>query len=324
VTLEVSVDMVGGSWSVLDVPVTDELASIPLDLPGSPDIRVALDAAGNRHLLALTSAPATSWIGAPAPLSDCVRTLGFGSQAKRYLDVRCSDPALFAIFDELVVDVLSEIPDPTRPGVFVAQALERWRRLFRAVSGARFPVEKEYGLFAELYVLSELENLVGPRALPSWVGPLGAPHDFELASGCVEVKGVGLESTTVTVHGLTQLEPHDARLLSLIVLTLVESESGETVADLVTSLEGRLDEIALETKLGSTGYRRGMGGKRLTVADVYVVPITKEFAAVTATAVGPKVTSVVHRLEYDLDLAHIQDAAAPTHMAELLTRMAAE
>jgi len=65
------------------------------------------------------------------------------------------------------------------------------------------------GLIGELLVLEKrvLPALGPDEAIASWTGPLGTPHDFQLASGLkLEVKAVNYDADRVLINGLGQLE----------------------------------------------------------------------------------------------------------------------
>ncbi|NMF28497.1 PD-(D/E)XK motif protein [Cellulosimicrobium aquatile] len=294
-----------GSWHVLSTSEPTSLAALRLDSHGDLDARVAVDNEGARHLLVPTSLASRPWSQVDSPLKDAVRDLVFGPSSANYLDVRCTDPALFDVFDELVLDVLDAAADATDVGEAVDAALARWRALFRAVSGTGIGRERRFGLFAELLVLEAAVATSGPNAVRCWTGPSQQSHDFEMPNACIEVKAAGSSSQAITVHGFGQLEEHDGRPLHLLVYTLVESPDGRTLEQVITSIESVVGNGALREHLSRLGYVPP-SSERLAVDRAFVVTVDARVPVLSDRTVDALPRSAVRRVEYDLSLCALE------------------
>lgn len=304
-----------GDWRVLETEPVAQLASLPVAGQVEGDIRIAVDGEGSRHLLLRTSLQPRPWTAADAPLRDCVVALTFAGTRSHFLDVRCSNPLLYDIFDELIVDVLTTAIGDTDLGASVDASLERWRAMFRGISAGLFGKQRRYGLFAELTVLETCISLMGEAALEMWTGPTGTPHDFELPRGCIEVKAIGQSSTEVTVHGLHQLEV-DRGQLSLLVHSLAESPAGRTIRELVADIELKVGPGALESSLTRVGFTPSSADERLSVVDSFAVGVTGQLPSLTPSTVSPLARDGLSRVEYDIPLATLVGLSEKTESAQ--------
>lgn len=166
-----------------------------------------------------------SWIG---PSSDSPR---------ERIKIDCPDPALRMTFLSLVGEVLDRV-EVTRGSVYleVSKVVHDWRRALHAAQ-SKLSRQGLIGLFGELTVLRELVAQRGVACLSLWRGPDGHRHDFA-RQNALEVKTFsGSGSPKVTIHGAHQLDPPHGRDLHLVSLRVEESGDGETIADIVQSLE---------------------------------------------------------------------------------------
>lgn len=310
-----------GDWQVLESIATAGLASLPLADFEAEGARIASDESGARHLLVRTSLPSRSWSQIDSPMKDAVHTLTFGGVRENYLDVRCASTALFEVFDALIADVLEASRGAADPGRAVDVSLSQWRAMFRAVSSGAFGKDRRYGLFAELKVMESCVDQIGDAAVGMWTGPLGRPHDFELPAGCLEVKAVGATSTDVTIHGFGQLLP-DGDPLDLIVLTIGESATGQTIAELIASIESRVGVGGLSAALARTGYEGSAPDERLVVMDSFAVRVDERVPALTVRTVDSETLSRLTHVEYDVPLALLAQLAAPEPTSAVIARAA--
>lgn len=301
-TWNISTEVLAGNWHVLGTTPTERMASLLIE-PAEQRVRVALDAEGVRHLLVPTALPARPWSQVDSPLKDSVRNLVFAGSASYFLDVRCNDPRLFDVFDELIVDVLESDHSSSDLGAAVDAALRRWRAMFRALALSGFGRQQRFGLFAELLVLESCINLVGANALASWIGPSGSSHDFELPKGCLEVKAIGSASPVVTIHGFGQLSIDRGRPLHLLVYTLDEAADGRTLKELISSIENVTGEGSLAGHLAMVGYTSVSHDERLAVVDSIAVQVNENLPALSDETVADKHRQQITSVQYDLPLA---------------------
>jgi hypothetical protein len=127
------------------------------------------------------------------------------------LHIVLEEPQLLPVFAELCRDIIlftRSGVDPSRPGGPILTRIERWRNLMQAETTGLSRTQLR-GLIGELLVLEKrvLPALGPDEAVSSWTGPLGTPHDFQLASGLkLEVKAVSYDADRVLINGLGQLD----------------------------------------------------------------------------------------------------------------------
>lgn len=311
------------AWAVLSPPRSDGLESFPLDLTfaGVP-CRVALDAAGGRHLLVPTGDETVAADSKVSVLGLHVRKLGFGGSVHVYVDVSCADTDLFDEFDDVVDDVLDEIEETDRPAATTAATVARWRKLFagKLIRGMSKPAK--LGLFAELTLLNQFVDADPSFSVEAWRGPLREPHDFEAPVRCVEVKALGLMAGTVVIHGIDQLGMHDGRPLDLVLVRVVEDPDGATIGDLVADLrDSNIPPGALRSRLAATGWAESPDRPdpdHFAIQDVLRVPVGPEVPRIVRSSLlDGALPEGTHDLTYHLDLDVLLPLATSASLAQV-------
>lgn len=162
------------------------------------------------------------------------------------LYLRLKDNAQMELFETLCRDVMAagELAETE------AEALERaigrtfrWHYLLRGGKLEVLSEEAQKGLIGEIEVLKLLIAELGPKfALSAWMGPSGAPKDFELKVDCIEVKARrGASQPFVKITSEHQLADVPDRRIWLAVLTVdkMQPPHGRTLTehvDMVTEL----------------------------------------------------------------------------------------
>lgn len=312
-----SFDVLRGDWQVLKSSAPITFASLPILGMEHIGARIAVDAHEARHLLVRTTLPIRAWSETESPLKDAVRALAFAGKRDNYLDLRCANPRLFDVFDELVLNVLEAGTSASDAGAAIDALVGQWRAMFRAVSTAGFGKDRRYGLFAELTVLEACVEHVGAFAIDMWTGPSGRPHDFELPSGCLEVKAVGAVSTDITIHGFDQLNV-ERDSLDLLVFNIAESAEGRTIAESVMTIENHVGAGALNEALAQVGYSTSGPDERLVITDSFVVPVTSQLPALTPLTVAAVVRAGISHIEYNIPTAVLVENAGPQPVAAVI------
>ena len=165
---------------------------------------------------------------------------------------------------DLVESSRSE-PSEDRALERLLQGLDRWRRLFRPSEDQRLSERRLRGLIAELTCMTKLlkPSRSWDEVVRGWVGPADAPQDFRLSSNwLVEVKSVHLDSTSVSVSSLAQLDRKESKMLLVTVVVerendpLAESSSpSDLVRDIEQQLIGDFDLLdEFRSKLAEIGF----------------------------------------------------------------------
>lgn len=168
--------------------------------------------------------------------------------------VLCTEPNLVDVFPTFISDVMHRETDATPIIQAVGLAAADWRGLISHAPRG-LTDEEALGLFGELRFLEELAQQVGPGALEHWTENRHDRHDFSGSRGAVEVKATRRQdSSTVTIHGLTQLLPPEDGFLALVVAEVDSGGTGEALDDVLT----RLDRMGCDSfRLRRAMYDRG-------------------------------------------------------------------
>ncbi|GIE82800.1 hypothetical protein Aph02nite_87500 [Actinoplanes philippinensis] len=303
-------------WSevLTRVPSTDSgsLASAELALTTKVGpVLLAVDHLGCRHLLVPMTPDdggAGDWLSAGVRMTTRVKVAE--DRPVRFLDLECRRDDLNGVFTGLVADVCAVVAHRHEISARDLSAmLESWRKLL-AGGPQVWTVPRLAGLYGELVVLERLLDR-DPTAIGSWVGPTGAPQDFQSHPHAIEVKSTTAATGRLAhVHGVDQLEPPAAGSLALVwtrFAPVAGSGTADGIATIVerclakgasSSLLSRLDQIGLPS-LASQELRDV--GFELVERRIYNVD--RSFPAITpARFEGGSVPAGVRGIEYVIDL----------------------
>ena len=287
------------------------LRTLKLEKAPPPRLTIALDSTGARHLLIPVSASTRVRKGLDGPgLFLRRQALEDAETYQVYADLHCPVPELAGVFSDLVADIALAVDgDPKQPLKVAYVVIDRWKALF-ASPHAKLSTEAAIGLFGELSILRRLLDL-DASAHATWVGPDGAPHDFDCGQGAIEVKAsTRSEGRRFRVHGLDQLDAPSGGVLHLAWLRLrARTDGGSGLNELV---DGALatcdDESALRRKLAAASYdlakRDQYEGIRFEIAEERWYRVDAEFPRLSqedlsAAGVAIQVTEV----EYTVDVS---------------------
>ncbi len=162
-----------------------------------------------------------------------------------------------------IITVIKHVDNEKKAIHLIIAQMKKWKGLFaRKTSNTLTPAE-QLGLFGELFFLNKLLTLDINNALITsyWVGPIGAPQDFQASRWSVEVKAVGLKSLdVVNINGELQLDESTTENLYLYKLIVEDSNAeGLTLPEVVEDVRTKLDQdynalLDLNNKLLSIGY----------------------------------------------------------------------
>lgn len=207
------------------------------------------------------------------------------TEAGRYLDISCLVPQLNDQFDTVIQSICRSFDGIADLAEAAAREVGRWRELFSYLSSARMlTTQEKMGAFAELLVLEKLTRYPEIFSIDSWTGPSGEPHDFELPAVSLEVKGVGIETRSISIHGLTQLEPAESKQLRIIVISLAIDSKGLSVGELLDRIAtGSPYEHEIRRRAASAGIFRSNGDDdRFIVKNVAFSDVDEQFPRLKA------------------------------------------
>lgn len=170
------------------------------------------------------------------------------------------------VFVELAGGLIEEVEKASSAKqalLTVARRLAAWARFFDARGDSALGRGKQLGLMGELLCLDVLGHGAGlGNAVRAWRGPEGATHDFQTATGSIEVKiTTSSAPERFRVSSERQLDESHVPRLVLCAITAQELPAGDTsIATLVARLRVRLDAEApaeralFDERLVSVGY----------------------------------------------------------------------
>lgn len=291
--------------------------TIPVVVHGRELVQ-AVDNIGDHHLLIpADTTPHPENTRSPLAMSFNRFRFGTGTETDvegRYMDIHCRLPALNKQFDKVIGEIIGVVDGATRPVGAAAAALAAWRRLFATLADARpLTHQEKLAAYGEISVLQELVDGHPDFRVVSWTGPAREPHDFELEDVSIEVKSVGADSDTITVHGLSQFAQVEEKELYLIIRQVTEDPNGHTLPELLSEILTTCDDPALlRERAGQLGVYEVMEDTtRFAVTESLIGKIAGDFPRITADTLGAEFAGIVCRVDYDLRLTGIRGRLAP-------------
>lgn len=326
---EASAEFLESCWQeLIDGGDTTHTGWRSKNLPVRADGRLlalAVDENAQHHLLVPKGAGVLP-TNAHSPLSVAVRDFQFGNAGGdeiegSYLDIHCQIEMLNGQFDKVVLDVIEAVEGSRDPAGAAAAAVAAWRRLFAKLADVRaLTYQQRVAVFGELSVLqSVVEN--GKDFQPEWwTGPYQEPHDFELSSASLEVKSIGDDSPAITVHGFEQLERTDDKPLHLVIRKVVESQTGKTVAEMLSEILAVAGGAAeIRERAAAVGvFETDPDLTRFEVVETLIGEVDGDFPRISFGDLNGAAQRAVTGISYDIDLTVLRASMTVASVSELV------
>lgn len=214
------------------------------------------------------------------------------------------------LFHSLCLDIVACVSTAEDEKEMVHKALARtwrWHHLLRGGRDQRLSLEEQKGLIGELVFFERhlLKVLKAADVVAAWVGPLGAPKDFEIGRACIEVKTRrGGATPHVQVSSESQLDESGLDALFLFVIDLdrapADSGTGLTLTELVSRVRERVEQsdaasvVAFDNVLAAAGFRwtDDYSDMRWVIGSVHAYRVTGGFPRLAASAIPVGVSGV--------------------------------
>jgi Putative PD-(D/E)XK family member, (DUF4420) len=235
----------------------------PIDLYLAVELHGA--SGGRRRILELdVAASALADHEPPAGTRQVEVTIEGRGPERSALVFALDDPGARDLFAVMCVDIAEATSARSTDEDAIAVCEGRfamWRRMLQGGSQELRP-RRQRGLFAELMTIRDhLVPVIGfDESVRAWMGPDGAPRDFEVGGVAVETKSSAAnEPQLVPVHGERQLDDSGLDALVLLHQSLeVLRDMGETLPGMVQAVralgEGQAEAGTLEDRLLQSGY----------------------------------------------------------------------
>jgi Putative PD-(D/E)XK family member, (DUF4420) len=251
------------------------------------------------------------------------------SSSDEYLTISLLDESLKSYFNLLCTDLIG-LPIIHKRDQF-AEALvtriQKWKRLFDSLPNPLLSNNDIRGLVSELYVLRELATVYSyPKVdtIGFWKGPLGSPKDFELPNGFIEVKSRSVNSKSIRISSVEQLELEPEKYLVLAVVDLKQSSvrdsNNNSVSELVNKI--RTEFCLSEDSLNSFNLLLTLYGFSDNEAynSIYFCPVSVTYYEVSE--LFPRVISgmmpeAIVDVRYSLLLSSIDSFKIPEPMEKI-------
>jgi hypothetical protein len=266
------------------------------------DLYAGFDQDNRRVLMLVTQLPPEE-----LPATGAVEvTVNLRSDGEYAVLFRLARTELNELFGRLCQDLVDSTRTTKKENGATAlfQRLNRWRRLLEP-GRVGLSDSQLRGLYGELWFLWTIAIPVhgAADAVNGWNGPLGAPQDFQLGTGLVEVKAILPGVHSVSISSADQLE-HGSSPLQLAVVSLHPSEElslPSLIANIRQGLESGLGGTAeFELRLAEAGYADRPEYERVqfSVDQIRFYPVGDGFPRISSS----QIPSGISRLTYDLDL----------------------
>ncbi len=242
------------------------------------------------------------------------------SDGRYNLLFRLGRPEYQELFGRLCQDLI-EISRDSRPEdgtAVLLLRLDRWKRLLESGPRKGLSDLQLRGLFGELWFLmtAAIPSVGSLAAVRAWKGPLGAPQDFQLFDGLVEIKTILPGAHKVSVSSAEQLE-HGAAPMQLGVF-IVDPTSGVSVPSLIEDIKVALAISSAVTefdlRLAEMGYTARQEQERVlfSIVESRFYHVVEAFPSLTISTIPPGISG----LTYDIDLLQCRSYGSQyTHVA---------
>lgn len=173
---------------------------------------------------------------------------------------------IFIMFIEDIVEKLEPITEHQQALTIINQRVNYWKKLFSRATGEMLSVEKQRGLFGELFFLSILlhNSSNHQEVILSWKGAESANQDFVRNSNAIEIKTTKANNPSVHISNEQQLDytVWNHLFLGLIMVTETYGNQNSLTAiiqEIRALVNNDLELVEkFDAKLDSAGISRDM------------------------------------------------------------------
>ena len=211
------------------------------------------------------------------------------------------DADVFEYFCRRLVSSCSRCLNETEVVSTLLLEIERWHDFLGRIRSG-LTLEQRMGLFGELTFLKRILEFDTPAStLSKWTGPNGGSRDFQFENSEIEIKSVGNGQSKVRISSEFQLDDYDCENLFLKVFTLCDSDDGQSIFEIASSIFALLDPVealVFQSKLDSVGAvdLSKLSGDSWTLCSESTFKIEESFPSLKHSRISPAISSVQYRL----------------------------
>ena len=181
--------------------------------------------------------------------------------------------------------------------------LNRWKRLLESGPRKGLSDLQLRGLFGELWFLrtAAVASVGSLAAVHAWNGPLGAPQDFQLFDGLIEIKTILPGAHKVSISSAEQLE-HGTAPMQLGVF-VVDPTNGVSVPALIDEIKLELATspavAEFDLRLAEMGYsvRPEHDQVLFTIVESRFYSVDEAFPSLTVSTIPSGISNVTYHID---------------------------
>ncbi len=190
------------------------------------------------------------------------------SDGRKFYSLSCTSDLFERIFMDLCFDLIVILPEtlgkpPTSSSV-IAGYID-WRELLGGLN-SEMSISELRGMLTEVWFLSDVLMKVQKieSSIESWVGPIGAAHDFRLEQTLdIEIKSIGVSSADINIASEQQLDATGE--LELVVISYEAYSRAQLIAYIQRLLVDLWEKIAPQE-------RSALSAKISRFVELYGIP----------------------------------------------------
>lgn len=203
---------------------------------------------------------------------------------------------IFYTFCSDMVNSLSELNDEKKELDYLKSRFNNWKKMFQNITSKELSEEKEQGLFGELFFLYKymIPKYGVEKSISCWAGPMKFNKDFSVDDTWYEVKTSSVNSTSVKIPSISQLDSENAGFLSIIKVEKMSPEFNgklSSVLLLIQAIMSDITSIELQDSFLNKIIEYGIGpennycSRRYDVKNTYIYKVSDEFPRLTKKSI---------------------------------------
>ena len=242
-----------------------------------------------------------------------VEVLNTENRSGKRLVIRLMDSGQRDVFHRFCIDIINTTnASPSQEEAIKSFLIRiwRWHHLLRGGSDGLLSLKEQKGLIGELSVLEYqlLPFTDAVSALRSWMGPDGAPKDFQVGNVAIEAKTRSPHVSTIGISSAEQLDKMASERLFLHVTEVSEAlgnSDAVTITDVVLRIRDTfvtfdISAVTLfEERLSAAGFdwNDDYSGHPLLIGGFFLYEVVDGFPCITPLMSPPGVKCLRYTIE---------------------------
>lgn len=304
-------------WDALPATVGDALSAKLAFPEENIDLYCAVDSRNFRHILIVCSEEDKDFKDNQSRgLKVGTRSLAINKKDQKYfIDIECNDNSGYSIFNLIGGEIATALLGTNEnKAKIVSDILLQWRHFWSSQPRHLLPIEKQIGLFGELWFLNRwLIPKYGLNVLLCWKGPSGNKYDFEFPERFFEVKTSNSPKGHIhIIHGIDQLDTPEIGELLLFSLCLRENDiDGISLQSLINNCRSLLTDTPENLEVFETGlfnlgyspiYANDYDKLKYSIADNLLFLVDNEFPKITSKSFREELSPGIEEITYLINL----------------------